>query len=516
MVTAALLLPLFLVGPGAAAPTRSGQSGPDGTLPTSTTVPVDGSGAPEVATPTGAVAYVTRAGAVLVGQGTAPPRPLGSGAAVGRNGVGAVALSPDGSRVAWIGADGAVVARPVAGGPPSVLANDAVVAAVGREPVIAWNATGDQVAYVAVGTKDMVRPTRTDRKVSSEDAFPAPLPSGAPLGNVVRLVGRDGVAAGRLGDPSRRSMIGLSWSTATGLLVLQSEVPGTRRRYTLSVAAPGTTEESPTVFAADDPAFSADGRFIVAVGPAKGFQELLRVDTDSLERRTLVSSERICSPAISPDGSRVVFGAGPRCSRIQLVATEGGPVVDVTPKGLPSDAVFSSGPFGWTAEGRYLTHALCRRGGGCDGRSVFLDPDLGRLVRGPGATTVVPALQATDQKAVLDVQLDGPIRFGGQFPVDPTLQARLTDTTGADGRLETTLRSGRRRVSIKVQGREGSTFVTGQLAVTDPAAGVDRTFFVLGRANLTGVQVFSISGVWISTDDVPFASGRFTWSVRRG
>jgi hypothetical protein len=516
-VAAAVVAGLLVAGAGPA-PAATSQSGPTGTLPTSTTVAPDGStGTVTRATPTGAVAFVTPKGEVLVGQGIATPTPVGFGAALGPAGVGAVALSPTGDKVAWISAQGAVVARALDGGAAVTLANDAVTTVVGRAPVLAWNADGTQVAYVAVGTKDMVEPRRTERGVSTEGAFPAPLPKSDTLGNVVKTVSIGGVAVGRIGDPSLRSAIGISWSASTQLLVIQSVVPGTSRRYTLSVATPGAFAETPTLFSADDPQFSPDGRFLVVVGPSKGRQELLKVSTDTLERTTLAVSTRICSPAVSPDSTRVVFGSGSRCRRVSLVATAGGPVVDATPPRLPKDAVFGPGEFGWTAEGRYFTHALCRRGGTCDGPSIFYDYDTGRKLLGIDASTVVTPLRtlASAQQLGVDVEVTGPIRFSGSFPLDATSLPQLTDTTANDGQLSAKLTNGDQTASIKVQGREGSPFVTGQITVADPATGVDRTFFVMGRANLTGIQAFTISGIWVSTDDLPFASGKFTWAVRK-
>ncbi|MFM7067884.1 MAG: hypothetical protein ACKOYM_00340, partial [Actinomycetes bacterium] len=172
------------------------QAGSDVTLPTSTTIGSDGSsGAPTRATPTGTVAFITPTGEVLVGQGAAAPTSLGFGAAVGPSKVGAVALSPEADAVAWVSAQGSVVVRDLAGGAARVVANDAVVSAVGRAPVLAWSADGLQLAYVAVGTRDMIQPRRTNAPASGPDVFPSPLPPTDTLGNVVKVVTRNGVLA---------------------------------------------------------------------------------------------------------------------------------------------------------------------------------------------------------------------------------------------------------------------------------------------------------------------------------
>ena len=62
---------------------------------------------------------------------------------------------------------------------------------------------------------------------------------------------------------------------------------------------------------------------------------------------------------------------------------------------------------------------------------------------------------------------------------------------------------------------EGGTSVSGRITITDPASGVDRSFMVLGRPTVLGVRVLSISGIWVTTQDLPWATGRFDMAVRR-
>ena len=70
-------------------------------------------------------------------------------------------------------------------------------------------------------------------------------------------------------------------------------------------------------------------------------------------------------------------------------------------------------------------------------------------------------------------------------------------------------------LDAKLQSQDGKRFITGQITVTDPEGGIDRTFLVLGRATVLGVRVFSLTGIWMSTDDLPFATGKFNLAVRR-
>jgi hypothetical protein len=99
--------------------------------------------------------------------------------------------------------------------------------------------------------------------------------------------------------------------------------------------------------------------------------------------------------------------------------------------------------------------------------------------------------------------------------IDPSVQDTLTDTETNGGKLTGKLVDGATVLDATLQTTKGKPFVTGQLTVTDPEGGIDRTFLVVGRAVVIGVRVFSLSGVWISTDDLPFATGKFNLAVRR-
>src|SRR5690606_17946756 len=123
------------------------------------------------------------------------------------------------------------------------------------------------------------------------------------------------------GDPTTRSMVGVVSSLSDDLMIVESVAPDTGRPYTLALATSGSSEELPTLLSADDPAFAPDGNFVVAVGPDKGGQELVRIETDALSRATLVSTDRICNPSISPDSTRIVYGTGEGCSKLHLISS---------------------------------------------------------------------------------------------------------------------------------------------------------------------------------------------------
>jgi hypothetical protein len=505
-LAAAAVLFAVLVAPAPAGGQGSGTT-------TTTTRPA----AAPPATPSGPVAYATQDGRVWVGDGRNPPTEIAQGAAIGRGGQAAVAIAPTGDAVAFIRADGSLALVPVTGGPPVLLASDAVTSSIGRERSIAWTAEGGRIAYLAVGTPEMVPPKpATPPPLSGVGAYRMPMPQGV-LGNVVKVVDRSGTAIATVGDPSVRSYVGVTASPADNIMILDSQIPGTRQRYTLVVAIPGETAEAPTPFSADDAAFSPDGRFLVAVGPAKGRKELVRVSIETLERVTLMTDEELCDPSVSPDGTRVAVGAGPNCSRLKLVPTSGGRVVDVTPARTPDTATFGVGEIGWTAEGRFLTHAGCRLDAGrvtCAGPTLFLDPDTGRRLDGPDATTILPIRRPLLQDLYFDIHLRGPLEFRRSFRVDPETRAALTEL-GDGGELTGRLTDGSATMELRLRARTNQPWLVGTLSVSDPQAGIDRTFAVLARANVVGVRVFSIAGTWFSTEELPFATGRFNVAVRR-
>lgn len=489
---------------------------------TSTTEPASSTTTPPVP-PTGPVVYVDAAGRLLLGEGADAPVELAADAAVGNAGLGAALMAPTGDVVAYVRSDGALVSLPVpiggVGGAPTVLAADAALDAVGYGPMLAWDPTGSQLAYLAVGTEAMVepRPAEPPPLSSNFGVYRVPLPEGA-LGNVVKIVDRTGAEVVRIGDPSTRSMVGIASSQSDDLLLVESVAPDTGKPYTLALATAGSDELTPTVLSADDPAFSPDGDFIVLVGPDKSGQELVRVEADSLDRATLTSDESICDPTVSPDSTRIVYGAGEDCELLKLVSARGGAPIDITPPRRPGDTTFGVGSLGWTEDGRHVTFADCRRTDGpvrCGGPVTFLDPDRMAVTEGPTASTVSPLVRPLLQSLQLDLVMAGPIEYATSYQVSSEVEGQLTDIGEGTSRITVELAEEDRSLALDLQVQEGAKFATGTMTVVDPEAGIDRTFLVLATPSVIGVRVVSLTGLWISTDDLPVVSGEFRLAIRR-
>jgi hypothetical protein len=484
-----------------------------------TTTTEAGSRRQPVTQPIGQIAFVTIDGGVWVAQGDDPPEQIGDGAALGPGNQGAVVISPEANEVAWVKADGSLVIAPIEGGAPVVLATDVALDWLGREPIVAWGYTGDNIAYVAKGTADMIPPDEGRPKgLNDATSYAVPLPEGV-LGNVVKIVTLAGAVSQVVGNPAERSFIAITQSPIDPLLILESVIPGTEDRYTLLVSTGTGEAEFASPMSADDPDFAPDGSFLVGVGPSKGRQELIRVALDDLEQKVLVVDDRICNPVVSPDATRIVYAAGENCERIKLISSKGGRPFDVTPTEVPDTADFSLAEIGWSTDGRFLVVPYCRLVAAvstCNGPAIFLEPDSGRVLLGSGfeATTVVPVRRPLVQDIWIDIDMRGPLQFRGSFPVGADIQGALSQSETGGGSLEAELTNETMSLGIKLTAEQG-IFVAGTITAVDPDQGIDRQFLVLGRTQLLGTRILQVAGVWYTTDDLPFATGQFNLAVRR-
>ena len=137
-------------------------------------------------------------------------------------------------------------------------------------------------------------------------------------------------------------------------------------------------------------------------------------------------------------------------------------------------------------------------------------------VPGTDATTVATLARPLLGDLTLSIIMAGPIQYEGTFAVDAEVEAELTDLDETTTRVDVVLTEGDQTLELHLQIEQGNQFATGQMRLVDPAQGIDRTFLVLGTASAIGVRVVSLSGLWVTTDDLPFVSGEFRLAVRRG
>ncbi|HTO01399.1 MAG TPA: hypothetical protein VL068_12055, partial [Microthrixaceae bacterium] len=130
-------------------------------------------------------------------------------------------------------------------------------------------------------------------------------------------------------------------------------------------------------------------------------------------------------------------------------------------------------------------------------------------------TTVVTVSRPLLSDVFVRMALRGPIEYSGTFSVDAETEAKLKDFEGGTSLVDVTLVDGKRKLTLKLQIEEGSRFAAGTMKIVDPEKGIDRQVLVTGAASLIGVRIASLSGIWISTDDLPFMSGEFRISVGR-
>ena len=134
-------------------------------------------------------------------------------------------------------------------------------------------------------------------------------------------------------------------------------------------------------------------------------------------------------------------------------------------------------------------------------------------MEGPEAVTVSPIRRALIQDIFLDFQMRGPIEASASFPISAETEGALTDVADTD-LLEADITNGTAALSVQLTAAPNG-FVTGTLTLDDPEAGVDRTFSVVARISLLGLRIVSLSGIWMSTSDMPFATGEFNMAIRR-
>ncbi len=199
-----------------------------------------------------------------------------------------------------------------------------------------------------------------------------------------------------------------------------------------------------------------------------------------------------------------------------LVSSSGGRSFDITPLDAPDTSSFGIAELGWTTDGRFVTFPNCDSRGGqvsCSGPSNFIEPDTGRVLSGPNAVTVAPIAKTAHPGRVPGLRHAWPAR------AQPLVPHQRRDPGRADRDRQRGVPGGhaRRRTDRDDvppdRGRERLRHRHGE--VDDPESGINRTFTLLARGNLLGARILSASGIWMSINDLPFATGEFTMAIRR-
>jgi hypothetical protein len=113
----------------------------------------------------------------------------------------------------------------------------------------------------------------------------------------------------------------------------------------------------------------------------------------------------------------------------------------------------------------------------------------------------------------LDFVMQGPLDLSHSFLISAETQGELTETEDG-GFLEATVSDGLTEITFKMTANDEG-FVTGTADIDDPEAGINRTFTILARANLLGARILRLSGIWMTTSDLPMATGEFVMAIRR-
>ncbi len=453
-----------------------------------------------VANPAGRVAYATPSGQVVVANSDgSDPVVVGSGAVANAEGLAPLAWSPDGGLVAYVRNDGALVLASADNSQaPIIAARDALVAPASNPDILSFDVTGRGVAYLERG------------------------PTGVPIASVAVYDGPSKGTIIPLTDPSQRYPIEFQFSPLDPYLYLESEDAQTGANLSIAVVDPFNHQPFGLPLSVDDPSFAPDGAFVYGVAHSAAGDQLAQLNANTGEVDTLQSQDRICNPAASPDGTKVVYGAGPDCSQVWLINSDGTKPTELV-KSAGGRLGFSVGDFSWSLDGTVVSHAACEHQSGRSGPITCSGPYLdiavpgGHITRGAVATSVVREFRPLIKPLKVKVSVTGPLTYTGsmlvpaqptgkllQQPTNPVVEANLVDQNNAD-----------RVYDIKFLATANSTYVVGRVHLTDPTQHFDQDLFVFGQVAVQSYRLALLRGIWIQTSSMPFTSGRIDLSIYR-
>ena len=468
--------------PTAVTPNSAVPGGPTTTIKKSTVRP-------------GRVAYATPGGDVVVAESDgSTPLVIGTDAATNRVGLAPLAWSPAGDVVAYVRGDKALVlASTDNSDPPRVVATDAIVPPDADESILSFDVTGSSIAYIA----------ETDQ------------------GDAAKLVTFDGEGKDKpaisLSDPVNRVPLELQYSPLDPFLLLRSADPETGREFTIALVEPsgGTPFASP--FTADDPAFAPDGSAVYGV-VVKGISQIIRIDTATGRTSLVHDQDRICNPRPSPDGTKLVYAAGPTCSEVWTISSDGNDAKKIADH-VGGTSTFSTGMFSWSLDGKLISHAACKGDGAtatCSGAYWDIPTDGRKVVSRAVAGSVVREYRALIKAIKVKIEITGPVTFSDRLLVSAKSTGSLlqVDDAGTADVSAVDQRDARRSFSLKLVKGADSRWIEGSVRVQDPS-GFDQTFTILGSILVSSYRAASLRSIYLQTTSFPFKTGRLDLTVYR-
>jgi hypothetical protein len=446
----------------------------------------------------GRVAYVTPSGDVVVAQSDGSlPLVIGHGAVTTSSGLAPLAWSPDGGTVAYVRNDKALVlASADNSAPPQIAATDAIVTPFATEDLLSFVVTGQAISYLRAA------------------------PGGRSVAAVVFI---DGLNKGRtidLTDPATRVPTAFQFSPLDPYLYLQSADVETLNNFTTAVVDPIQATPFSTPYSIDDPAFAPDSAYAYGVMTVGGAQQLIRIDAVTAAFVALRDQDRICKPMPSPDGKKIVYGAGPNCGQVWVIDSDGSHPHEIA-SSVGGNSSFAAGAFSWSLDQKIVSHANCKglqRGAYCGGAYWDIPINGKGITQRALASSVRREIRPLIKPIKASIDITGPFEYSAKMllsadVVTPILRRIPTGQAGsAEGvdQSDTT-----RRLAINFLQSTNNRFLVATVQIEDPKAKVDRTFTVLGSLVLQSYRYVILKGIWLKTTSMPFQSGRFSLTLYR-
>ena len=460
----------------------------------------------------GKIAYATSAGDVMVANsdGTEPVK-IGGDAATNGEGLAPLAWRQPGSdAITYVRRDGALVVAPINGTAPTVLATDAVVPADASDRILGWDATGTFVIYLAEPTPGRVESRAISWATGDETASGgATLIAGDGSGEPINIA---------FGDPVNRRTRSQVVSPLDPVVYLDSVDPDTGAPYTAALVVPGGQDLLSSPFQLDDVMFSPDGRYVFAVSRSvRGVEQLVRMSLRDPTKSDLVfDNERVCAPSMSPDGRYLVFGAGPDCSQMWRLNSDG-----TDPTMLTSDvrgATFAAGTFSWSLDSEIVSHPLCQDVGtevSCGGPYLDVSVADGTVTQRAVAGNVVREHRALLRSVHVGIEITGAIEYSGKMQAAEKSLAEELEVNEGEGSHIVVIdeADAARRFELDVVRATGSNFVSGVIRVVD--SGFDESFSFIGQLTPYSLGYAKLNGVWTRSESVPLTSGLVEITLER-